>query len=118
MSGEIVLGIILAHFVGDYIIQNHWMAVRKLESWPVALVHGFSYTIPYIFVTQSIPALLVIALTHALIDRYRLARYVVWARNQLAPAKWRPSLDSATGSPESAPPFLAVWLMILSLIHI
>lgn len=37
------------------------------------------------FVTTSPAALAVIAGTHVLIDRYRLARYLVWFRNQFAP---------------------------------
>lgn len=110
------LGIILAHLVGDYLIQSHWMATEKTKSWLPAVVHGTTYTLAYLFVTQSILALLVIAATHIVIDRYRLARHVVWAKNQLAPAGQRPRwADSkATGYPEGTPAWLAVWLMIIA----
>ena len=55
-------------------------------------------------------------LTHALIDRYRLARYVCWAKNFLAPKMWRYSWGacSATGYHENKPSWLAVWLMIIA----
>lgn len=111
------LGIVLAHLVGDYLIQSHWMANEKTRRWWPALAHAATYTVPYLLVTQSPLALLVIGGTHAVIDRYRLARHVVWAKNQLAPRgpyrrPWRES--SATGYPADAPPWLSVWLMIIA----
>lgn len=113
MTPEQALGIVLAHLVGDYIIQSHWMANRKTESWPIALLHGVTYTIPYALVTQSPLALAVIAGTHALIDRYRLARWVVWASNQLAPKAWRNPV-TATGYSVDTPAWLAVWLLFIT----
>lgn len=84
------LGIILAHLVGDYLIQSHWMATEKADRWWPAVVHGITYTLPYILVTQSALALLVIASTHVVIDRYRLAKHVVWLKNQVGPRTHRP----------------------------
>jgi hypothetical protein len=48
------------------------------------------------------------------IDRYRLARQLVWAKNQLAPERYRyPWRDGrATGYYADRPPWMAVWLMI------
>lgn len=107
------LGIILAHLVGDYLIQSHWMAVEKTSRWWPAIAHGLTYTIPYLLVTQSVLALLVIAGTHIVIDRFRLAKHVVWAKNQLAPKPFRPD-HTATGYPENTPPWMAVWLLIIA----
>lgn len=81
------LWIILAHLVGDYLIQSHWMATEKVNRWWPAIAHGLSYTLPYALVTQSPVALVVIAGTHILIDRYRLAKHVVWLKNQLGPSQ-------------------------------
>ena len=36
-------GQLVAHLVGDYIFQTHWMAVRKTESSFAAFVHAFTY---------------------------------------------------------------------------
>jgi hypothetical protein len=79
---------LVAHFVGDYLLQNTWMATRKTGSSVAALVHALVYILPFLFITRSLAALAVMVATHFAIDRWRLARYVVWARNWLAP-RWR-----------------------------
>jgi hypothetical protein len=107
------LGILLAHLAGDYVLQSDWMAQEKTKRWWPAIAHGLTYTLPYALVTQSPLALAVIMITHIVIDRYRLARHVVWLKNQLAPAGFRPA-HTATGYAETTPAFLAVWLMILA----
>jgi len=116
LTAGTVLGILLAHLVGDYLIQSHWMAVEKTKRWWPAIVHATTYGLPFLLITQSPAAMAVIVGTHAVIDRYRLARHVVWAKNQLAPAGHRPMWadSSATGYPSSTPPWLAVWLLIIA----
>jgi hypothetical protein len=83
VTGAVAIGILLAHMVGDYLIQSDWMATQKLTRWWPAVVHGLTYTIPYVLVTQSLVALAIIAGTHIVIDRLRLVRYVVWLKNQV-----------------------------------
>lgn len=107
------LGIVLAHLVGDYLIQSHWMAVEKVNRWWPAIAHGLTYTLPYALVTQSLVALAVIAGSHIVIDRYRLAKHVVWLKNLAAPKAYR-APHTATGYPEDTPPWLAVWLLIIA----
>jgi hypothetical protein len=75
------LGILLAHLAGDYLIQSHYMAAEKVNRWWPAVAHGVTYTVPYVFVTRSPAALLTIAGTHVVIDRWRLAKHVVWLKN-------------------------------------
>lgn len=113
MSGLTALGILLAHLVGDYLLQTHWMASQKLSRWWPAAVHGSVYTLPYVFVTQSVWALLIIGGTHVVIDRLRLARYVCWVRNQVVPKTYRFPLTE-TGYPASVPAGLATALLIIS----
>lgn len=106
----------LAHFIGDYLLQSDWMALEKTKHWWPAIVHAVTYGLPFLIVTRSIPALAVIVITHAIIDHYRLARHVVWAKNLLAPKEYRyPWREcKATGYHQSRPPFMAVWLMIIA----
>lgn len=103
----------LAHMVGDYLIQSDWMAQEKTRRWWPAIAHAVTYGLPFLLVTHSPLALLVIVGTHALIDRYRLARHVVWGKNQLAPKSFRPA-HTPTGYGADRPDWLAVWLLIIA----
>lgn len=112
MIGEIAL----AHLVGDYLIQSHWMATEKTKRWWPAIVHAVTYGLPFLLITQSPWALLVIVGTHAVIDRYRLARHVIWFKNLNAPRSHRRTWEecSATGYPPETPAWLAVLLLIIA----
>lgn len=116
MTGATAFGILLAHLVGDYLIQSHWMANEKTKRWWPAWAHALTYGLPFLLVTRSPATLAVIVVTHAVIDRYRLARHVVWVKNLLAPKKYRNpwSECSATGYPHDTPPWLAIWLLIIA----
>lgn len=97
---------ILAHLWGDFAFQNHVMATRKTTSSVWAAIHVVCYTLPFLFLTRSPAALAVIAGSHYLIDRYRLAG--CWVRF------WGVGQQGlCTGPIETAPPFLAIWLTII-----
>jgi hypothetical protein len=105
---------ILAHLVGDYILQTSHMAEHKVRSWPVAILHAVTYTLPFLLLTQSPAALAVIAGTHAVIDRYRLAHYVAMLKNMAGdPRHWRDYLTH-TGYAATTPAWLSVWLVIIT----
>jgi hypothetical protein len=113
---EVLIVGTLAHFVGDYLIQSDWMSANKTAKWWPAIAHGLTYTLPFLLVTRNPVALLIIGGTHAVIDHYRLARYLVWAKNLLAPrsarVQWR--YCTKTGYPDSRAPWMAVWLMVIA----
>lgn len=115
---------ILLHFVGDYLIQSHYMATEKVNRFAPAFWHALTYTLPFLLVTHSVWALLVIGLTHLVIDRYRLVKHLIWAKNHLAPLNYpQPAWAEAKGNGGfalSVPPFMAIWLMIIvdNLIHV
>jgi hypothetical protein len=124
---------LIAHGIGDYILQSDYMALQKTKSKWAALAHVLTYTIPFLFITHAPLALFVIASTHFAIDHWRLARYVVWAKNFIGP-RWiddpnQPGMKLrnypwaecvGTGYHASRPDFLAVWLLIFAdnLIHV
>jgi len=112
----LALWIVLAHLVGDYLLQSHWMATEKTKHWLPAIAHGVTYTLLYALITQSPLALVVIGGTHIIIDRYRLARHVAWFKNQIGPKRTRPRWADAkaTGYPSDTPAWLSVWLMIIA----
>ncbi len=103
---------IVAHAVGDYVLQSDWMANRKTQSNVAAIAHASTYALPFLFLRPSKRALAVIVGTHFLIDRFRLARYVCWAKNQTGPIETREL--TVTGYPESRPTWLATWLLIIT----
>lgn len=127
---------LILHLIGDYVTQSDWMANNKTKrSWP-ALAHAIVYSLPFLLLGPSWQALVVILGTHFLIDRFRLARFVVYLKNRvLQPQplypegfsepfskecqdyadfhkKWAWANCSGTGYPADAPPWLAVWLLI------
>lgn len=105
---------ILAHLVGDYVLQSDWMANEKRKKTVAAVIHGFTYTLPFLFLTMNSRAILFIFLTHVLIDRFGLARYVVWMKNRPYPGSLPWKDCTGTGYPPDRPPFLAVWLLIIA----
>jgi len=96
---------LVAHLVGDYLLQSHWMATEETRSMTAAMLHSIAYTTPFWFITTDWRALVMIQVGHFVLDHWRLARYVVWLEN---------------GFPDSVPPWLAVWLLIIvdNLIHL
>ena len=112
--------VILAHLVGDYLLQSHWMAVEKVNKWLPAILHGLTYTIPFLFITHDPLALAIIAGTHIIIDHFRLAKYAIWLKNQMVPKKYRYSLAEGqenAGFTKDVPPWLSNWLMIISVTY-
>ena len=122
----------VAHLVGDYVLQSDWMANEKTKKSVAALAHALTYTLPFLFITQSPVALAVICSTHFIIDRWRLARFVVYAKNFLSPKYtgskaqllatdtpavtwWHPWTECVgTGYHKDRPPWLTVWLLIIA----
>ena len=115
---------LLCHAIGDYVIQSDWMATEKTKRSMAALAHVVTYALPFLFLRPSMPALAVIVGTHFVIDRWRLARFVCWAKNIVfGPmfTAWRPYTGpfawencKATGYPSERPAWLAVWLLIIA----
>lgn len=111
---------IIAHFVGDYILQSDWMVQHKGRKWSAAFIHVVFYTLPFLFLTLDPLVLFVIAGTHMVIDRYRLARHLIWLKNRPWPNS-RPWTEcKETGFPPEVPKYISSWLMIIvdNVVHI
>lgn len=105
---------LLAHAVGDYVLQSDFMAREKTKRLTVALVHAFFYALPFLALRPSLAAWAVIVGTHAVIDRWRLARVVVWAKEWLSPVRPPPLAECPTGYAADKPAWLATWLLIIA----
>ncbi|REF00292.1 DUF3307 domain-containing protein [Thermomonospora umbrina] len=107
---------LLAHLVGDYVLQSDWMATQKVKRWWPAVAHGLAYSLPFLLITQSPWALLVIGGTHVVLDHYRAAKYVIWAKNLIAPRKaWVPWSEASQnqGFPATVPNGRATALVVV-----
>lgn len=102
---------ILAHLIGDYIFQSHWMANNKTKQSLATLIHAVTYTLPFLFLTQNPYAIAFIMITHFFIDRFRLARYLVWAKNGYFFTRQGEKVSDTGYSPD-VPAWLSVWLLI------
>jgi hypothetical protein len=104
---------LIAHAVGDYILQSDWMANNKTADNTAAALHAVTYSLPFMLFRPGWRAMAVITGTHFLIDRFRLARYVCWAKNWIAP-KGEDHELTGTGYPADRPAWLSTWLLIIT----
>jgi hypothetical protein len=85
------------------------MAREKVNRWCPALLHAGIYAAPFIL-AGSWRAVVVIGLTHALIDRYRLVRFLLKLKEWRFREYWGYVTDGAHGKPA----WMWVWLMIVA----
>jgi hypothetical protein len=107
---------LLCHLFGDYILQSSWMANNKVKRWFPAVVHACTYFMPFLIIIHpSLVAAAVMIGTHAIIDRFRLAKYLAFLSQHLAPmSEWKSWAEcSGTGYYKEVPAWLATWLMII-----
>lgn len=105
---------LLLHLIGDYITQTDWMAKNKTKSHVAAAAHAVVYSLPFLLLSPSWLAFAVILGSHFLIDRYRLARVVVFAKNWTTNRSLTWADCSGTGYHKDDPAWLAVWLLIVA----
>lgn len=105
MTNLIALGII-AHLIGDYILQNDYIANEKTKRTAPAIIHVLLYGIPFYFIVGLSYPLLFIILTHFFIDRFRLATYWIKLINWNFKSK-------NFGFNDEKPLWMSVWLMII-----
>jgi hypothetical protein len=111
----LILWQILLHFIGDFVLQNNWMANNKhnnhtKKGYYSCLVHCLIYSLPFLFIT-SYMAVLGIFISHFLIDKYYLAKFVMRLKN------W---CFTGIGFPDDTPEYISTWLVIIldNIMHI
>jgi len=66
---------IIAHFIGDYLLQNDWMAQNKKRSSLVCTIHVTLYCVPFLFSDVSFVSLILIYAQHWIQDR---TKFISW----------------------------------------
>ena len=97
---------LLVHLFGDFALQSDWMALNKSKRSIPCLVHVLIYTACFLLLTTSWKALLVIGVTHFLIDRFHTPlKRLIWLRNHLGPTMEYPPFHwcNATGYYDDSP---------------
>ena len=107
---------LILHLLGDYIFQSHWMATWKTKSNFPCFIHVTLYSLPFLFITHWYTVLL-IGISHFIIDRFRLAKYICKWKNYICPTDYwtiyNDSIVETTGYPNCTPDWMATWLLIL-----
>lgn len=73
--------LLIAHLIGDYLLQTNWMAVNKPKNWLALTLHSGVYTLVIWLASLSYShslswlALLVIFLMHMVLDQ---RQFVSW----------------------------------------
>ena len=73
--GNGIMHWIFAHLIGDYLLQNDWMASNKSTHTFHALVHVIVYCLPFSFCHLTLLQILLIGSQHFLQDR---TQFVLW----------------------------------------
>jgi hypothetical protein len=106
----------LLHGVGDYLIQNDWMALtKKKKTWKGELacqIHCITYALPFALI-GSWTAVALIYLSHYIVDRFHIIEWFLAVRNGVFHTK-------NFGYAMERPPLISVWLYIITdnLIHL
>lgn len=66
---------IYAHLIGDYLLQNDWMAQGKKKHHWINLVHISTYMLPFLFTSLNPLQLFLIAVQHYVQDKWG---FVAW----------------------------------------
>lgn len=95
---------LIAHLIGDYLLQTDWMALNKKKSFVALFVHVVTYMIPFMFCDLSYWQFLLIGVQHGLQDG---TKFIPW-------------LMKVKGSAKFMEPPMGPWSIILTdnIIHI
>ncbi|MHC1623023.1 MAG: DUF3307 domain-containing protein, partial [Candidatus Methanospirareceae archaeon] len=83
----------IAHLIGDFLLQNDWMAKGKKSSSLICAAHSATYTLPFVLCGLAWWQLLLIGGQHFLQDRWS---FVSWFMEK-------------TGKGEFAKPPMSPW---------
>lgn len=101
---------LIFHLIGDYIIQNDWMALNKkkrsLKGELACQIHCITYSLPFLFI-GSWQAVLAIYISHYIIDRTNLVAWFIAYRNGVG--------DIVNfGFSHERPFAISIWLFIIT----
>ncbi len=101
---------LILHLIGDYLIQNDWMALNKKEATIkgelACQLHCITYSLPFLFIGSG-EAVLFIYLSHYIIDRTNIVGWFLALRNGVFHVR-------NFGFGEQRPFVITIWLYIIT----
>jgi hypothetical protein len=100
--------ILLGHLIGDYLLQNNWMALGKSKhnglGWFTCTVHCLLYTVAVVAMTQTVSVSWCSAVfaSHFFIDKFSLAEAYLKAINGRSLERFMAARENQTYSPHIA----------------
>lgn len=104
---------LLVHLIADFWFQPNKMAITKTQNTLMCLLHAYIYTLFFLILTRSPLALFIIFLSHFLIDRFRLARYLIFFKNWTMERNLEWKKCQSTGFPNDLPFWLSSMLLLV-----
>lgn len=107
---------LLAHLVGDYLLQSDWMALNKKNKgaagFVAAITHCLLYGLPFVLLGPSWAQWSFIVASHFAIDRTNVVKHIVWLKNCMGInfAPW--SQCTKTGYPDERGLFGLILLVV------
>ena len=97
--------ILIGHLIGDYFLQNDWLALSKNKhtglGWLTCTVHCILYTLAVCAITRTleIPWVVLVFLSHFIIDKFGLPEKYLKAINGRSLERFMNNKDNAKYSP-------------------
>ena len=79
----------LAHLIGDFILQNDWMATNKKRSSFVCAVHTLVYLVPFLVSHLQWWQITLIGIEHFVQDRSEFVLWWMRVWKRVRPENWK-----------------------------
>jgi len=100
---------LFCHLIGDYLIQNEWMALNKKKEGLIGIfscaIHSITYCLPFLLIT-SLFRVLIIAIFHYIVDRTHIVEKFIAIKNNL-------KTTENFGFPKEKPEYVSFWLYVV-----
>lgn len=77
---KLVIKLIMCHLIGDYVLQNDFIAKTKGENWYHLFVHCVLYCLPFIIIFGYTWQLFILFISHIIVDslkvKYKKINYI------------------------------------------
>ena len=79
----------VAHLIGDFILQNEWMAMNKKQNTAPCLVHGLVYLVPFLICNLQWWQIALIGFQHFAQDRTGFVFWWLRVWKRADPDQWQ-----------------------------